>query len=211
MTGNRAASFERRGATCPSHMVHPVPRQLARTRRAVTSVAAWRKIAVIVKMLFCFLREPRSYPVDASGLGQSAQSLYCCPVSCRCSVEWVSGQVFFCTETARGPRRATENPPPSTQCRDRRLHKMLPAVPDRCFNPPLFQSTAVSIHRCFNPPLGQSIAGPIHRDRQSIAIANPSRSPIQSRGPSGPEVQALRISVVFVVLRLASVLKLKTE
>ena len=58
---------------------------------------------------------------------------------------------FFCTETARGPRRATEKSPPSTQCRDRRRHKMLPAVPDRCFNPPLFQSTAAPFHRDRQP------------------------------------------------------------
>ena len=144
MTGNRASSFERRGATCPSHQVHPVPRQLARTRRAMTSVAAWRKIPVFVKMLFCSLREPGSYPVNASCLGLSAQSLYCCPVSRRCSVEWVSGQEFFCTETARGPRRATEKSPPPTQWRHKRRHKMLPTTPDRCFNPPLRQFTVIA-------------------------------------------------------------------
>ena len=169
MTGNRASSFERRGTTCPSHQVHPVPRQLARTRRAMTSVAAWRKIPVIVKMLFCSLREPGSSPVDAICLGQSAQSLYCCPVSCRCSVEWVSGQEFF----ARRQREGREGP-----LRIRRLRRSAATGAGiKCFQQP---RTDVSIHRCGNPP----------------------RSPIQNRGPSGPEVQAQRVSVVFVVLRL---------
>ena len=178
MTGKRASSFERHGATCPSHLVHPVPRRLARTRRAMTSVAAWRKFPVFVKMLFCFLREPRTYPVDAICLGQSAQSLYCCPVSCRCSVEWVSGQDFF----ARRQREGREGP-----LRNRRLRRSgATSGAIKCFQQP---RTAVSSHRCGNPP----------------------RSPIQNRWPSGPEVQAQRVSVVFVVLRLASVLKLKTE
>ena len=175
MTGNRASSFERRGATCPSRLVRPVPRPLARIRRAMTSVAAWRKIPVIVKMLFCSLREPGSSPVDAICLGQSAQSLYCCPVSCRCSVAWVSGQEFFCTETARGPRRTTEKPPSPAQCRHWRRHKMLPTTPDRCFNPPL---------------------------RLSTAIANPKSQAVRSRGVSTANLRGLRGPPAASVLKL---------
>ena len=53
------------------------------------------------------------------------------------------------------------------------------------------------------PPTAEKNASSSPRPlRQSTAIANPPRSPIQNRGPSGPEVQAQRISVVFVVLRL---------
>ena len=75
---------------------------------------------------------------------------------------------FLCTETARGPRRATEKPPPPTQCRHWRRHKMLSAAPDHYFSPgPLFQSTAAPIHRWANPPLGQSTAGPTHRDSRT--------------------------------------------
>ena len=163
MTGNRASSFERRGATCPSHDVGG----------GLAQDPGDRKNALL------FLAGTRELPSQCKWFGAIGQSSYCCPVSCRCSVEWVSGREFFCTETARGPRRATEKPPPSTQCRENRRRLKS------------FQQsrTAVSIHRCANPP----------------------RSPIQNRGPSGPEVQAQRISVVFVVLRLASVIKLKTE
>ena len=170
MTGNRASFFERRGATCPSHLVHLVPRRLARTRRAMTSVAAWRKIPVFVKMLFCSLREPRSYPVDASGLGQSAQSLYCWPVSCRCSVEWVSGQVFF----ARRQREGREGP-----LRNRRLRRSgATRGAIKCFRQ---SRTAVLIHRCFNPPLGQS-----------IAIANPKSRVVRSRSANTANLSGLR-------------------
>ncbi len=38
MTGNRASSFERHGATGPNHLAHPVPRQLELTRRVMNEV-----------------------------------------------------------------------------------------------------------------------------------------------------------------------------
>ena len=141
MTGNRASSFERRGATCPSHQVHPVPRQLARTRRAMTSVAAWRKIPVFVKMLFCSLREPGSYPVNASGLGQSASPRIA--VRCLAVVLWSGCQARFFY--ARRQREGREGP-----LRNRRLRRSAAiggAI--KCFQQP---RTAVSIHRCANPP-----------------------------------------------------------
>ena len=95
MTGNRAFSFEQSWRDLSEPLVHPVPCPLARTRGAMTEVAAQDKNPVIVKMLFFSLQGPRSFPINASDLGQSAQSSYCCPASCGCSMEWVSGQEFF--------------------------------------------------------------------------------------------------------------------
>ena len=78
---------------------------------------------------------------------------------------------FFCTETARGPRRATEKPPPPTQCRHWRRHKMLPATLTRVSAPDC----------CFNPPL-----------RQSTAIANPKSRAVRSRSASTANLSGLR-------------------
>ncbi len=83
---------------------------------------------------------------------------------------------------ARRQREGREGP-----LRNRRLRRSAATGGGiKCFRR---SRTAVLIQRCFNP----------------------TRSPIQNRGPSGPEVQAQRLSVGFVSLRLASVLKLKTE
>ena len=105
----------------------------------MTEVAAQGKNPDIVKTLFRSLQESRSSPVNASDLGQSAQSSYCCPASCRCSVEWVSGQDFY----ARRQREGREGP-----LRNRCLRcSAATGGGIKCFRR---SRTAVPIHRCAN-------------------------------------------------------------
>ena len=81
---------------------------------------------------------------------------------------------FLCTETARGPRRATEKPRlrridatgGGIKCFQQRRTAV--SISYRCFKLPLFQATAVSIHCCFNPGLlFQFTTAPIHCDLRS--------------------------------------------
>ena len=109
----------------------------------MTEVAAQGKIPAIVKTLSCSLQEPRSSPVNANDLGQSAQSSYCCSVSCHSSVEWVSGQEFF---FARRQREGDEGPLRNRRLRLRRRAATCGAI--KCFRQP---RTAAPINRCANP------------------------------------------------------------
>ena len=128
------------GATCRSPLVHPVPRQFARTRRAVTYVANQSKWSVIVEMLFCSLQEPRS--------PQSMQVIFgnrhsrCIAVRCLAVLlrSGCQARNFF----ARGQREGREGP-----LRNRRLRRHTANGCIKCFRQP---RTAVSIHRCANPP-----------------------------------------------------------
>ncbi len=156
MTENRASSFEQswRDVSEPPGPSGAAPVGPNPPRRDVRGeseqVVSHRGNALLL------LTRTKESPVDASDFWQSAQSLYCCPVSCRSSEEWVSGQGFF---YARRQREGREGP-----LRNRSVRRHAANGCIKCFQQP---RAAVSIHRCANPPL-----------RQFTAIANPPRSPI---------------------------------
>ena len=119
------------------------------------------------------------YTAGVNDPGHATWSLYCRPVGCHSTVARVSGQGFFCTEDAGGPRGATEKTTTS---------------PDEAPQPIIAPQQAArkagyeQIGR--QPPVVRRPQRRNHRDRQGDSLVRQrigakterQRSPVQSRG-----------------------------